>query len=87
MQGGVAFQCGRLERRSFGLAGIEPTQRADDVLAGPKQRHHFVGIGQQRRVDHRIGVHRQDLIDAVSGDNTEWITADDLPDILAHLGF
>ena len=87
MQGGVAFQRGGLERRSFGLAGIEPTQRADDVLAGPKQRHHFVGIGQQGRVDHGIGVHRQDLIDAVGGDHAEWITANDLPDIPTHLGF
>ena len=54
----IALQRRLPDRCGAALAGVEPADGGDDVLAGPQQRGHLVGIGHQRRIDHRIGVLR-----------------------------
>ncbi|CKO49312.1 Uncharacterised protein [Mycobacterium tuberculosis] len=74
---------GAVQRRIAGLRGdfqwggllftrIEPPKRSDHVLARTQQRGDFVDAGQQWRVDHRVGVQRQNVVDAVSRDHAQW---------------
>ena len=87
VQGCVALPRRRLQWGRLGLAGIEPAERTDHILARSQQRAHLVGIGQQRGVDDGVGIHREDLVDTVGGGHPELADTDDLPNVFAHLGF
>ena len=85
VQRDVAFQRRLPHRRGTSLAGVEPADRGHHVLAGPQQRGHLVGVGHQRRIDDRVGVQGDDLVDTVGRGEAEWLGADDLADVLARL--
>jgi hypothetical protein len=58
-----------------------------DITESSSGNSSVAAPGQQRRVDHCIGVQRENIVEAVGRGHAHRRCADDLADILAALGF
>ena len=81
----AALQRRLTHRCRAALARVQPADGRHHVLAGPQQRGHLIGVRHQRRVDDRVSVQCDDLVDAVGRGDTQGFDADDLSDILTRL--
>ena len=67
------------------LRRVEESACGHDVLTRPQEPAHCIHIHDHRRVEHAVGVHRDDRFDVVGRDDAYRCSAGDLTGVLADL--